>query len=169
MCSKPHHLRHLSPFKFHRFRSNFFQNGGGFALHYTTENCEDGTNETTGGCSTFCGGNYTSTSGMISSPWHPEQYPPARDCIYLVSQPSKTNIQITIKNVDINCDYFGKPIGAGQCLATGITDYLEMRDGHSAESPVMLRYCGNGSHIPTSMQTTQNFLWIRYRAFPIHN
>ena len=114
-------------------------------MHYTTEDCRGGRNETLADCSTLCGGNYSGMSGVIRSPWHPEQYPPARDCIYLVSQPSGTNIQITINSVDINCD----------------GDYLEMRDGHSAESPVMLRYCGNGPNIPSSMQTTQNFLWIR--------
>ena len=122
-------------------------------MHYNTEDCTDGTNETTGGCSTFCGGNYTGTSGMIRSPWHPDQYPPARDCIYLISRPSGTNIQITINNIDINCD--------GYRVASGKTDYLEMRDGASAESPVMIRHCGNGAKIPSNMQTTQNLLWIR--------
>ena len=63
--------------------------------------------------------------------------------------------------MDINCDYFGENSGYGLRLATGKTDYLEMRDGASAESPVMMRHCGNGAKIPSTMQTTQNFLWIR--------
>ena len=130
-------------------------------MHYTTEDCRGGRNETLADCSTLCGGNYSGVSGVIRSPWHPEQYPPARDCIYLISQPSGTNIKLTIYNVDINCDYFGRRTDQGHNLATGKTDYLEMRDGDSAESPVILRHCGNGANIPLTMQTTQNFLWIR--------
>ena len=130
-------------------------------MHYTTEDCRGGSNETLEDCSTLCGGNYSDTSGVIRSPWHPEQYPPARDCIHLISQPSGTNIQITINNIDINCDYFGKATGYGLLLASGRTDYVEMRDGASAESPVMIRHCGNGAKIPSIMQTTQSFLWIR--------
>ena len=109
----------------------------------------------------MCGGNYTGRSGLISLPWYPEPYPPAKDCIYLISQPSGTNIQITINNIDINCDYFGKQSGLD--LGSGKTDFIEMRDGNSAESPIIIRHCGNGSKIPSTMQTTENFLWIRLK------
>ena len=41
------------------------------------------------------------------------------------------------------------------------SDYIEMKDGDSEYSPLMGRFCGNGSNIPKSMQTTQNHLRIR--------
>ena len=50
---------------------------------------------------------------------------------------------------DTDCDH-----------ATG-PDYIEMRDGLYDDSPLMGRFCGNGSSIPDVMQTTQNNLWIR--------
>ena len=138
----------MFPLKFHRFKSNLFQSGHGFELHYTMENCEGDWNEGTGVCSTFCGGNYTSVTGVLRSPGHPQPYPPSRDCIYLISQPIGTIIQITINKIDILCDDFGG-------------DYIEMRDGYVVDSPVILRHCGKLDNIPISMQTTQNFLWIR--------
>ena len=36
-----------------------------------------------------------------------------------------------------------------------------MRDGSSQDSPLMGRFCGNGSNVTALMQTTQNHLWIR--------
>ena len=41
------------------------------------------------------------------------------------------------------------------------SDYIEIRDGDSEDSPQMGRFCGNGSSVPESMQTTQNHLQIR--------
>ena len=64
--------------------------------------------------------------------------------------------------VDISCHQFGIRQAKGELnLETGLTDYLEMRDGAKTDSPAILRYCGNGTKIPSSLQTTQNFLWMR--------
>ena len=41
------------------------------------------------------------------------------------------------------------------------SDYIEMRDGDSEDSPQMGKFCGNGSNVPESMHTTQNHLRIR--------
>ena len=133
-------------------------------MYYTTKSCGDDLDEVMGGCSILCGGNYTGMSGMINSPRHSEPFPyyTARDCIYQISEPSGINIQITISKININCDYFGERLSSGLNQATDKTDYLEMRDGESAESPIMLRYCGSGNNIPMAMQTTQSFLWIRH-------
>ena len=40
-------------------------------------------------------------------------------------------------------------------------DFIEMRDGHSEDSPVMAKFCGNDANIPDFIQTTQNQMRIR--------
>ena len=94
--------------------------------------------------STFCGGNYTHASGILSSPSFPNSYPQLANCIYLISQPYGSYVNISFMIMDIVCP-----------------DYIEMRDGNSEDSPLMGRFCGNGSNVPAFMQTTQNHMWIR--------
>ena len=42
-------------------------------------------------------------------------------------------------------------------------DYLEIRDGHLEQSPLIDGYCGNGTtlSLPIRIQTTQENAWIR--------
>ena len=69
-------------------------------------------------------------------------------CIYLISLPNGTYVNITILSMDIDCQ--GTP-----------SDFIELRDGNSEDSPLMGQFCGNGTHIPAFMHTTQNNLRIR--------
>ena len=41
------------------------------------------------------------------------------------------------------------------------SDYMEIRDGISEDSPLMARLCGNNNTDPKFMQTTQNYLRIK--------
>ena len=99
---------------------------------------------------TSCGGNYSNASGMLSSPLHTNPYPEQAGCVYTISQPNGAYINISFLSVNIDCQ--GIP-----------SDYIEMRDGNSEDSPLMTRFCGNGSNVPDLMQTTQNHLRIRCR------
>ena len=101
---------------------------------------------------TACGGSYSNESGVLSSPSYPNAYPEVADCLYLISQPTGTYVNISFLTMDIDC----------QGLTTLTSDYIEMRDGSSHDSPLMGRFCGNGSNVPTFMQTTQNHLRIRW-------
>jgi len=94
---------------------------------------------------TACGGTYSNASGFLSSPSFPNSYPELADCIYLISQPNGTFLNISFITIDIDCQ--GTP-----------SDYIELRDGNSEESPLMGKFCGNSS---TSLTTTQNHLRIR--------
>ena len=71
-------------------------------------------------------------------------------CVYLISQPNGTFVNISFLYMDIDC----------QGLTTLTSDYLELRDGKTNESPLMGRFCGNGTNTPDVMQTTQNNLRI---------
>ena len=97
---------------------------------------------------TDCGGNYSGSSGVLTSPSYPNPYPELAHCIYLISQPNGTYVSISFTMMDIDCQ--GTP-----------TDYIELRDGKTEDSLVMGRLCGNGNNIPNSMQTSQNHLRIR--------
>ena len=112
-------------------------------------------------CSTNCDKNYTNGRGLVISPSYPNQYPPGKDCTYIVTQPNGTYVHFNITNIDVDCqEMFGADV-----------DYLEVRDGNSEESPMMGKWCGNGSDIPATMQTTQNHLRIRFEtsSSPFYN
>ena len=48
------------------------------------------------------------------------------------------------------------------------SDYIELRDGNSEDSPLMGTFCGNGSNVPDFMQTTQNNFRIRWKYKYLH-
>ena len=58
------------------------------------------------------------------------------DSVYLISQPNGTYINISFISMDINCqDIFST------------SDYIEIRDGNTKDSPLMEKFCGNGSNV----------------------
>ena len=120
-----------------RFHSNWGSNGRGFQIVYNTKQPI-----------TACGGNYSNASGVLTSPSYPNAYPELADCVYLISQPNGTYVNISIISLDIDCQ------GTH-------SDFIEIRDGNSEGSPLMGRFCENGSHVPDFMQTTQTQLRIR--------
>ena len=115
----------------YRFKSNHAGNGNGFEIEYGPFNLR-------------CGGNYSNKSGILTSPLYPDAYPTA-DCVYLISQPNGTLVNISFLTFDVNCH----------------EDFLEVRDGNSEDSPLMGKYCGEKDQIPAYMQTTQHHLRIR--------
>ena len=99
--------------------------------------------------STGCGGTFSNGTGVLSSPFFPENYPPGQDCVYSISQPNGTFITLITKSMGINCSG---------------SDSIELRDGNSENSPIIGRYCGSEANIPLSIQTTQEYLWMRFKS-----
>ena len=126
-------------FRFHSDDDDYDAGNNGFQLEYSTMELF-----------TDCGGNYTNANGVLTSPSYPNPYPRLADCIYLISQPIGTYVNISFITMDVNCQ-----------KRYSTSDYIEMRDGNSEDSPVMRRFCGDGSNVPTFMQTTQNHLRMR--------
>ena len=117
----------------------------GFEFTYNTEYCSSDTSD--GACVSVCR-DYTMPNGVLTSPYYPAPYPDETECIYTISQQNGSYVYISLIDLpilDLN----------GEC-----TDYLEIRDGKSGDSPLMGRFCGGNR--PTSIQSTQNFMWIRY-------
>ena len=122
-----------------RFHSNT-NRGHGFLIEYNA----------LGPFFTECGGNYSNASGILTSPMYPNAYPHLTGCIYHISQPKGTFINVSFISMDINCNVAG-------------SNYIEMRDGKSESSPLMAKFCGNESSAPAFMETTQDSLYIKIR------
>ena len=93
-----------------------------------------------------CGGHFTTSNGLLNSPSYPQNYPVYTECIYTISQPNGTHVNMTILNMDIeydsNCGW----------------DYLEIRDGSSEASPLIDRLCGDSRAF---LQSNDSDVWIR--------
>ena len=139
----PLHVQTTQEYLWLRLSSTYHGVGNGFKIMYESVN-----NSHWSFNSGSCGGNFNTSSGIITSPSYPKNYPPAKSCIYLVSLPSDYYVNVTLINLDVNCHEIE-------------SDFIEMRDGKSEDSPMMGRFCGNGSITPSFIQTTQNYLWMK--------
>ena len=96
-----------------------------------------------------CGGHFTTPNGLLTSPSYPDTYPTHADCIYTITQPNGTSIKLMIQTYDVG---FGLEEDS---------DYLEIRDGDSNESP-LLGKLWSASAPP--MISTKNSMWLRRGA-----
>ena len=116
-----------------RFVSDGSHTGQGFHIEFNALNIF-----------TECGGRFSNSSGVLTSPFYPNQYRGLEDCLYLISQPYGSFINITFITLDINCP-----------------DHIELRDGSFEDSLLMGKFCGNYNNIPPFMTTSQNIMKIR--------
>ena len=130
-----HHKLNLIDFRFH---SDDKGNRPGFRIEYNALEL-----------STTCGGSYSNASGILSSPSYPNPYPVLADCVYLISQPNGTYINISFLTLEIDCQ-------------GSTSDFIEMRDGNKEESPLIGQFCRNSSDLPDFITTTHNYLRIRW-------
>ena len=128
-------------FRFHS-DGGLNQNKPGFKLEYSTINVSDW-DQNLGAC----GGSFTTRKGIMTSPLYPDYYPFNADCVYTISHPTGTVIVLSFHRMDIEYD------------STCGYDYLEIRDGSSAASPLLDKLCGN--EIPAPIQSSQNQVWMR--------
>ena len=121
--------------------SNHTNSGSGFKLDYHA--VEEGGTYLLG----TCGGNFITSYGLLTSPSYPANYPDLANCTYIINLPPERYIKLTSYEIDIHC--------------SPESDYLEMRDGNSETSPLIIRFCGNGTNVPSYLTTSQNSLWMR--------
>ena len=95
---------------------------------------------------TDCGGSYINASALLSSPSYPNPYPILTDCVYLISQPKGTYINISFITMNIDCQSIQ-------------SDFIEIKDGKTEESPLMETFCGDSTNF---IATTQTHAMIRY-------
>ena len=134
-----------------KFSSSHQGIGRGFNISYESIN---GTSWSYNGGA--CGGVMDSPSGIITSPSFPDYYPPAQDCIYVISVPSAPYINLTFTTMDVSCP----PSGIASPSSYKY-DFIEFRDGSEYDSPLIGKFCGNVSTVPKYIQSTQKYLRIR--------
>ena len=100
-----------------------------------------------------CDGSFFTKNGILTSPSYPDNYPDNADCVYTISQPTGTAIVLTFHSMDIEDDIDWCP------SCTCDYDFLEIRDGSSAASPLLGKLCG--SEIPAPIQSSQNQVWMK--------
>ncbi|XP_037243046.1 cubilin isoform X5 [Falco rusticolus] len=101
-----------------------------------------------------CGG-FLSGTGTIRSPYYPRTSPHPKTCEWIISQPAS-------KVVILNFTEFGI-----RNATTCDSDYIEVRDGNNTDSPLLEKYCGTA--VPSTVQSTWNNLYIKFRASSLTN
>ncbi|MGH0144022.1 UNVERIFIED_CONTAM: hypothetical protein FKN15_047101, partial [Acipenser sinensis] len=94
-----------------------------------------------------CGGVLSGT-GTIRTPYHPNAYPHDKTCAWVITQPAGQVVTLNFLSFDIESH--------GSCAF----DYVELRDGATASSPLIGKYCG--TQIPAPAQSTQRSMYIRF-------
>ncbi|GAB6032010.1 hypothetical protein CHUAL_010385 [Chamberlinius hualienensis] len=119
-----------------RFVSDSSVNGTGFALSVTA----------------VCGGNVSAPNGVIQSPSYPSNYPPEARCNWAISVRPGRTIMVEIEDFNLEGD-------SPSCTS----DYLTLRNGINADSPILGngKYCGSST--PQQLpQTSTNHLFVQF-------
>ncbi|XP_059051310.1 cubilin-like [Achroia grisella] len=106
-----------------KFVSDRTIRSAGFSVSYTFLNSRS-----------HCGGTYVKTHGFIYSPDWPKNYEPNRDCVWTIKVPAGQQISLNVSQFDLERSIRNK---------CDIGDYLEIRNGATANSPLIDKYCGH--------------------------
>ncbi|XP_071475764.1 cubilin [Marmota flaviventris] len=102
-----------------------------------------------------CLEDYTDSSGTISSPNFPNNYPNNLECIYRITVEPNQQIALHFTNFSLEEGINGNCIG----------DFVEIRDGGYETSPSLGTYCG--SNLPPRIISHSNKLWLEFKSDPI--
>ncbi|XP_063003684.1 cubilin [Elgaria multicarinata webbii] len=119
------------------FHSDRLANAGRFTVHWESQQPE-------------CGGELTDTYGSINSPGYPGNYPPNRDCYWILS--TNPGLVITFAFGTLSLEHHDN------CSE----DYLEIRDGLLPQDPLLGKYCSTG--LPPPLQTTGPYGWVHFHS-----
>ncbi|KAM6162076.1 cubilin isoform 2-T2 [Erethizon dorsatum] len=102
-----------------------------------------------------CGGNIyihgADSTGYVTSPNYPNNYPPNADCVWIVSAPPGKSVRLQFEDqfdIDVtpNC----------------VSSYLELRDGGGSWAPVLSKFCGMS--LPSSQLSSGELMYLRFRS-----
>ncbi|XP_012283189.1 bone morphogenetic protein 1 [Orussus abietinus] len=96
-----------------------------------------------------CGGDVVLDGvGHLESPNYPDEYQINKECVWRLSVPQDYQVALKFQSFEIeNHD-------------TCVYDYVEVRDGHSPESPLIGVYCGYKA--PPDIRSTGNKLLVKF-------
>ncbi|XP_013185402.1 cubilin [Amyelois transitella] len=114
----------------------------GFSVTYTFLESKD-----------TCGGNYVQNHGVLYSPGWPDRYGRNLDCVWVIKVTPGQQIKLNISHFDVE----DKNYRTGIC-----DDFLQLRNGPSATSPLIGEYCGQfKSKIITAVA---NSMYLRFHS-----
>ncbi|RXG69862.1 Bone morphogenetic protein 1-like protein [Armadillidium vulgare] len=95
-----------------------------------------------------CGGELDMEQGHLESPNYPDDYRPNKECIWFITVPEGYQVALRFHSFEIekhdNCVY----------------DFLDIRDGHEANSTLIGVYCGY--KVPDDIKSTSNKMRIKF-------
>ena len=95
-----------------------------------------------------CGGEIIAETGYLQSPNYPDDYRPNKECVWRITVPPKYQVALKFQSFEIenhdNCVY----------------DYLEIRDGHSANSNLTGKFCGH--RLPADIRSNSSHLYVKF-------
>uniref|UniRef100_A0A8D0GFF0 Cubilin n=1 Tax=Sphenodon punctatus TaxID=8508 RepID=A0A8D0GFF0_SPHPU len=140
-CSSrsPPPLQTTGPYAWIHFHSDAAVSDRGFHITYTTSPADPN-----------CGGNYTDSDGIITSPYWPNPYMNNRQCIYIIRQPPNEKIYLSFTHMELESQ-------SGCSL-----NYIEVRDGSTEMSPIIYKFCDN--MLPSPITSNSNSLWIKFKS-----
>ncbi|NXY67496.1 CUBN protein, partial [Glareola pratincola] len=140
-CStrSPPPLQTTGPYAWIHFHSDDLVTDKGFHIVYTTSPADPS-----------CGGNYTDSEGVVTSPFWPNPYINNRQCIYIIRQPEDEKIYLNFTHMELESN-------------TGCSsNYIEVRDGDSEMSSLIIKFCH--STLTSPITSTSNSLWIKFKS-----
>ncbi|XP_031835041.1 tolloid-like protein 1 tolkin [Nomia melanderi] len=123
--------------------------GSRMLVTYVTSSRQSGHRGFTASYEAVCGGEVElDGTGHLESPNYPEEYQSSKECIWKLSVPENFQVALKFQSFEIenhdNCVY----------------DYVEVRDGHNPDSPLIGVYCGY--KIPPDIKSTGNKLLVKF-------
>lgn len=123
--------------------------GSRMLVTYVTSNYQSGHRGFTASYEAVCGGEIElEDTGHLESPNYPDGYQSSKECVWKLSVPQNFQVALKFQSFEIenhdNCVY----------------DYVEVRDGHNADSPLIGVYCGY--KIPPDIKSTGNKLLVKF-------
>ena len=99
-----------------------------------------------GSCNQSLNGSY----GSFNSPNYPNNYPHNQNCFWTISVPYGNHVSLEFLSFSVEY-WSGCPY-----------DFVEIRDGSSASSPVLGKYCGTAK--PPTIVSTSNSMLVNFHS-----
>ncbi|KAL7638238.1 UNVERIFIED_CONTAM: hypothetical protein RMT77_010802 [Armadillidium vulgare] len=122
--------------------------GARMLVTYITSQNQNGHEGFTANYEAVCGGELDMEQGHLESPNYPDDYRPNKECIWFITVPEGYQVALRFHSFEIekhdNCVY----------------DFLDIRDGHEANSTLIGVYCGY--KVPDDIKSTSNKMRIKF-------
>ncbi|KAF7649375.1 hypothetical protein LDENG_00142420, partial [Lucifuga dentata] len=120
------------------FKSDSFMPGNGLNFTYQVAGCSR---------------TYEQAYGYLKSPGWPDIYPHDMDCVMILKAPQNSFISFFFNSFDVESTH-----NQSQCRY----DYLEVRNGSTADSPLIGQFCG--TTLPNPIFPQSNLLYLRFKT-----